>query len=272
MQPWGRVVFWTAGTAPALPRACQGMLGPFSLVPRVMGNVKTTHHALPHASPTPSPSVIAKERIHPSGRRDWLQFGFYRRPTCSQRNSGLWREKAYFFTSHTHSPRSQVSLPMKLPHGRTGIGPATGRSLSCGPPCLGVGPSGHQMTGTEHKPEAAVIPRPSLPSPSFRVRSVTGRILVLLGLRAIEAVSSSGYPPSGLRRGPSGRMPGPSGLGPSARANHSSTRSRIISLASSEKRRSPPGGQRPEFTRSADKLENEVSYLFFSCPLQRPNG
>lgn len=67
-------------------------------------------------------------------------------------------------------------------------------------------------------------------------------------------------------------MTGPYLLGAPAQANHSSTISRIISLASSGKCRSPPGGLMPEFTCSADKLENEVSLFFFSCPLQRPNG
>jgi len=57
----------------------------------------------------------------------------------------------------------------------------------------------HHMMGAKRKPEAAVIPRPSLPSPRFRVRSVKGRILVFLGLRAVEAASISGYPPGGLR-------------------------------------------------------------------------
>lgn len=42
---------------------------------------------------------------------------------------------------------------------------------------------------------------------------------------------------------PPGGTPGPSWPGPSARANHSSTRSRIISLASSGKRRRPPGSE-----------------------------
>lgn len=119
------------------------------------------------------------------------------------------------------------------------------------------------LTGVKPKPEAAVIPRPSLPSPSFRVRSAKGRSLVFLGLRAIEAAGISGYPLSGVRmEARRGEPPGPPSRAPSARANRSSTRSRIISFALSARRGSPPWGPRPDCTRSADKLEGEVSYFF----------
>lgn len=101
--------------------------------------------------------------------------------------------------------------------------------------------SGHQRTGPEHKPEAAVIPRPSLPSP-FPGHICEGQDFGFSrtkGDRGCEPL-----PPCGSRReAPPGECQGLPGWGPLLGLTIPPQEAGIISLASSGKHRSPQEGE-----------------------------
>lgn len=72
----------------------------------------------------------------------------------------------------------------------------TGYEKADSSPCLEDCLSGQHVIGIKQC-EAGAIPRPSLPSPRFGVRSVQDRIW-FVGLRTTEAAGISGHIPSGL--------------------------------------------------------------------------